>query len=141
MQVGSTDEYAAGFDALFGGGPEAPGRPLCTTLPRVIHTLAVRGRRYFVNGVEVDQPTYQRACDRIPPADGTPAHHGRRLAAHEKQRSDALAVDPSQIPEALADAAAKKVNVSFEPDGTAVFDSYADFDRYTRSQGFYNRKW
>jgi hypothetical protein len=140
MQVGSTDAYAAGFDALFGG----PGlKPLCDTLPEEICALRVRNGHYFVNGVEVTRETYERAVALLPEPEGAgqAAMHGRRLANHEIQWSDSVGVHPDQVPEALAEARQLGLNVEFDNEGTAGFRSYRDFDRYTKEMGFFNKKW
>jgi hypothetical protein len=140
MQVGSTDSYARGFDALFGG---PPAKRLPTTLPKVIHTLRVRNGHYWVNGVEVTKETYERAVALLPEPEGAgqAAMHGRRLSNQELQYSDSMGVHPDEIPEAMAEAQKRGLNVEFDQEGTCVFRSYRDFDRYTKEMGYHNRKW
>lgn len=54
-------------------------------------------------------------------------------------RSDALAVHPDQIPEALADAQRRDVKIAFEGDGTAVWKSRRDRKNYCEAYGYHDK--
>ena len=53
--------------------------------------------------------------------------------------SDAMAVHPDQVPEAIADAKKKGVPTDFLADGRPIFVSRAHQKRYIRAYGFYNK--
>lgn len=53
--------------------------------------------------------------------------------------SDALAVHPTQVAEAVADAKKKGVPTSFEADGRPIITSRAHQKAYLKAYGFHNR--
>jgi len=53
--------------------------------------------------------------------------------------SDALAVHPTQVAEAIADAKKKGVPTDFAPDGRPIITSRNHQKRYLRAYGFFNR--
>lgn len=53
--------------------------------------------------------------------------------------SDALAVHPSQVAEAVADAKKKGVPTRFEADGRPIITSRAHQKQYLKAYGFHNR--
>lgn len=53
--------------------------------------------------------------------------------------SDALAVHPDQIPEAIADAKKKDVPTEFTPDGRPIFRTSYQRRRYLRAYGYKDR--
>jgi hypothetical protein len=64
----------------------------------------------------------------------TPHHPG-----NWPMKSTALGVTPRQIPEAVAQAAAKGQRLDFTPDGRAIFDSPGHRKAVCRALGFHDR--
>lgn len=85
---------------------------------------------YWLDGLQVSKAEFDAAFPDQPMGDGT------GLVGFKPLASDALAVNPRQIPAAMADARKKGFNLDFTPDGRPVFTSSSQFKRYARRSGF-----
>ncbi len=86
--------------------------------------------RYFLEDVAVSREEFFCA---FPPVESA---GGDGLVSFRPLASDALAVHPSQIAEAVEDARRKGVPTEFLPDGRPVFLSSRHFREYAKRYGF-----
>jgi hypothetical protein len=61
------------------------------------------------------------------------------LVRNKRMKSVAMAVDPSQIPEAVEDSRKRGVPTDFTTDGRPIFESLRHQRKYLRSYGKFNR--
>jgi hypothetical protein len=87
---------------------------------------------YHIDGKEVTKAEFDAAFPDRPV--GEPS-----LVGWVPIISDALAVHPRQVKEAIADARAKGVPTEFLPDGRPVLSSRSHRKRYLKAYGFHDR--
>jgi hypothetical protein len=92
-----------------------------------------KSARYYIDGKQVTK----RAFDAAFP--DKPIGTGAGLLGWKPLVSDALAVHPNQVKEAIDDARAKGVSVDFKEDGRPVFTSRQQRKEYCKAYGFYDR--
>lgn len=90
-------------------------------------------KKYFIDGREVTK----RKFDRIFP--DKPITSGAGLLGWKPLVSNALAVNPSQVKEAIAHAQSLGVPTDFLPDGSPVFRTRQHYKEYCRQYGFFNK--
>lgn len=91
--------------------------------------------RYYLDGVEVTKEQFDASFPDQPLGGGDP------LCAFPPLHSEALAVHPDQIPEAVEDAKRKDVPTEFDPEGRPIFTSSAHFRKYARAYGFRHKSY
>lgn len=100
------------------------------------------GRTYFIDNKEVSQDEYDRALAEqkamLPQVGG--GRPGDSLVAWSNPiYSDAAAVHPSQVNEAIEDAKKKGVPTDFTADGRPIFTSSRHFRKYCKAYGFVHK--
>lgn len=90
--------------------------------------------RYLIDGVEVSKAVFDRRFPDKPLGDGT------GLFGEHKTESEALAVHPKQVHEAIEDARAKGVPTDFNlQTGAPIFRSRAHAKAYHQAYGIFNK--
>lgn len=89
--------------------------------------------RYVLDGKDVTKEEFDRAFP------DKPIRHGDDFAIgwHKPVLSDALAVHPAQIPQAMARDKAHGLNVEYLPDGRPILTSQAQKRKMIRSLGYH----
>jgi len=96
--------------------------------------LGKNGWQHFLDGQEVTQEEYEK---RYPPPEKCSGPSS--FIAWKPLESDALAVHPSQIKEAMEMAQARGVPTSFTPDGRPILTSRSHRKAYMQAHGFFDR--
>lgn len=89
--------------------------------------------RYLIDGIEVPKAEADRL---FPPRT---IGDGSGLSSIKPKASDALAVHPDQVAEAVESAKRKGVPTEFLPDGRPVIRSRAHQKAYLKAYGFHNK--
>lgn len=89
--------------------------------------------RYWIDDIEVTKEEWEKA---FPPHDFTSS---APLAHFPQLHSEALAVHPLDIPEAVASARAKGIPTNFDAHGRPIFTSRGHRKRYLKAYGFHDR--
>ncbi len=90
--------------------------------------------RYLIDGYEVTKAAFDRQFPDQPMGDGSGL-----LGLSKPHPSDALAVHPRQVAEAVENAKLKGVPTEFLPDGRPLMRSRQHQKEYIKAYGFYNR--
>jgi hypothetical protein len=91
------------------------------------------GKRFYVENKEVTEAEFWEA---FPPQ---PLGSGAALFGWKPLVSDALAVHPRQVQEAIADAAKKGVPTEFQKDGRPILRSREHRKAYMKAYGFFDK--
>ena len=91
--------------------------------------------RYYIDNLEVSKEEFDEAFPALPGGD-TP---WMGFIGWKPIVSDAMAVHPSQVKEAVLDAAKKGVPTEFLPDGRPVLTSRSHRRAYLRAYRFHDR--
>lgn len=95
----------------------------------------IRGDRYYIDGREVTKAEFDIAFP------DQPLRHDALVGTAWSRPivSDALAVHPRQVQEAMASAAAKGVPTEFLPDGRPILRDRAHRKAYLKAYNFHDR--
>lgn len=86
--------------------------------------------RFYIDGREVTAAEFNKAFP------SKPIGTGQGLVGFKPLHSEALAVCPADVPEAMADAKKKGVPVEFDGEGRPVFTSSRQFRQYAKAYKF-----
>ena len=104
-----------------------------------------RVTRYYLDGREVTREEFEAAFPPPTPSHETvrtsASHAGSSLVSFKPLHSEALAVHPRQIPEAIEDARTKGIPTEFDRVGRPVFTSSRHFRAYARKYGFRHKSY
>jgi hypothetical protein len=90
--------------------------------------------RWYIDGQEVTEAVFLEAFPDKPIGDGS------GLVGWKPIASDALAVHPSQVEEARADAIKKGVPTDFLPDGRPILRTREHRKEYMRRYGYFDKQ-
>lgn len=93
----------------------------------------IRGDRYFIDGKEVTKAEFDAAFPDLGAGQSAICHFKPIL-------SDALAVHPKQVQEAMEDAKRKGVPTEFLPDGRPVLRTRQHRKEYLKAYGFHDKR-
>lgn len=91
---------------------------------------------YLIDGRQVSKEDFDAAFPPVKTEEGDSAG----LVGWKPIISDALAVHPKQVEEAIADAKAKGVPTDFQPDGRPILTSRSHRKAYNKAYGFHDRQ-
>lgn len=94
----------------------------------------IRGSKYFIDGKEVTKAVFDEAFP------DKPLGGAAAFCTFKPIISDALAVHPKQVGDAVADAKAKGVPTDFLPDGRPILTSRSHRKAYLKAYGFHDRR-
>lgn len=100
-------------------------------------TGVIRGDHYFIDGCEVTKAQFDLAFPDL--GAPLPRIKGRSKCAVLPKLSDALAVHPRQVKEAIESSVKKGVPTDFAADGRPVIRSRAHQKAYLKAYGFHNK--
>jgi hypothetical protein len=92
------------------------------------------GGRYFLDGVEVTKEEFDEAIPELPLGDGPGGHS----PSCWPMVSEAMAVHPKRVEEAIANARAKGVPTDFDPMGRPILVSRAHRKAYNHAYGVHD---
>lgn len=93
----------------------------------------VGAETYWLDGNEVTKAEFDRA---FPDVNDTGPGAGSSFVGFRPLESEALAVHPDQIPEAIESAKRHGVPTEFTPSGLPIFTSSRHFRNYAKKYGF-----
>ena len=99
--------------------------------------LAKDGTHYFLAGREVTEEVYREVYPLPPEGSGIP---GGTPCSGWPMLSEAAAVHPEQVEEAIQSARAKGIPTEFIPDGRVIFRDRAHRRAYLKAYGFHDRQ-